>query len=310
LSGVAATAAAQTTEGIARADSLLAAGRVAAAEALYYEVLRVRPRDPAARAALGRYLASRGRLKPGAVLLEEARLFGGDTASIARLLAPLYESLGEYRALATLPRSPLSTAEQARVRWLVSHPPVLEFPDSVARIPYKPLADGTGLGVILAGIGERVVPARIDPAATGVVVSGPGAKRYRGVRTFGEDSSGVVAIVPELHVGDVTLSNVPARLKVDATKRSKARVDVSIGLDVLRRLAPTFNPAGDTLTLRRTGQVAENMVGTHAPMLFDDQGLRVIVEGKWASATTKETVQMLAARRWTLDAKRGFVVLE
>jgi hypothetical protein len=231
--------------------------------------------------------------------------------SIARSLVPLYESLGEYRALATLPQSPLSPAEQERVRWLVGHPPVLEFPDSVARIPYKPLADGSGLGVISLGIGERAVQARIDPGATGVVVSGPAAKRYRGVRTFGEDSGGVVAIVPELHVGDVTLSNVPARLRTDETKRSKSsRVEISIGLDVLRRLAPTFNPAGDTLTLRRTGQVAENMAGTHTPMLFDDRGLRVIVEGRWASATTKETAQMLAGRRWTLDAKRGFVVLE
>jgi hypothetical protein len=304
-------AAAQWGGSIVRADSLLASGRVSAAESLYYAASSARPRDAAARAALGRYLASRGALRIGAVLLEEARLFGGDTTSIARSLAPIYQSLGDYRALATLPRSPLSSAEQARVRWLVGHPPVLEFPDSVARIPYTPLTDGTGLGVIALGIGERMVTAIIDPQASGVVVRGTSAKRRRGLRTFGEDSNGVVAVVPELHLGDVMLTNVPARLNTssDAAGR-RPRTDVSIGLDVLRRLAPTFDPSGDTLTLRRTGSVAQNVVGTRAPMLLDDQGLRVIVDGRWAPATAKPTAQMLSTRRWTLDAKRGIVVLE
>lgn len=302
---------AQWRGSLGEADSLLASGRVSAAEASYYAALRARPRDPAVRAALGRYLASRGKLQVGAVLLEEARLFGGDTISIARSLVPIYQSLGDFRSLATLPRSPLSVAEQARVRWLVSHPPVLEFPDSVAKIPYQPLSDGTGLGVITVGIGERAVSASIDPAVSGVVVRGAAAKRRRDLRTFGTDSNGVVALIPELHVGDVTLTNVPARLSPDtAGGSSRGRTDVSIGVDVLQRLAPTFDPSGDTLTLRRTGQVAENLVGTHAPALLDDRGLRVIVDGTWKPTTTKETAQMLATRRWTLDAKRGFVVLE
>jgi len=304
-------ACAQWSGSIVQADSLFASGRVSAAESLYYAASSARPRDPAARAALGRYLASRGALRIGAVLLEEARQFGGDTASIARSLAPIYESLGDYRSLATLPHSPLSGAQQARVRWLVSHPPVLEFPDSVMRIPYKPLMDGSGLGVITIGVGEREVSAVIDPRLTGVEVRGPLTKRRREFRAFGDDSSGIVAIVPELHIGDVTLTNVPAVLNPAAGRKpGRARAEVALGLDVLRRLAPTFDPAVDTLTLRRSGAVAQNMVGTHMPMVLDDQGLRFVFDGRWETMSSKDSAKLLTTRRWTLDAKRGLVVLE
>jgi hypothetical protein len=250
-------------------------------------------------------------LRIGAVLLEEARQFGGDTVSIARTLAPIYQSLGDYRSLATLPRSPLSGASQARVRWLVSHPPVLEFPDSVMRIPYKPAEDGTGIGVITIGVGDRVVSAIIDPSVTGVQVRGTLAKRRREFRAFGDDSTGVVAIVPELHVGDVTLTNVPAVLNTSAVRKANgARVDVAIGLDVIRRLAPTFDPVADTLTLRRSGAVPQNLVGTHMPMVLDDQGLRFVFDGRWQTPPSRDSAKLLTTRRWTLDAKRGVMVLE
>ena len=72
---------------VARADTLLIAGRVFAAESLYYIAVRRGPRDPVARLALGRYLAQRGALKVGAVLMEEARFFGGDPTRVAVELA-------------------------------------------------------------------------------------------------------------------------------------------------------------------------------------------------------------------------------
>ena len=100
-----APAVAQWGASVVQADSLLASGRVSTAESVYYATSSARPRDAVARAALGRYLASRGALRIGAVLLEEARLFGGDSTTIARTLAPIYGSLGDYRALAdVLPR--------------------------------------------------------------------------------------------------------------------------------------------------------------------------------------------------------------
>ena len=97
---------------IARADTLLIAGRVFAAESLYYDAVRWNSHDPAARLALGRYLASRGALKVGAVLMEEARYFGGDPRVIAQALAPVYEQLGDYGALASLPGTPLHARER------------------------------------------------------------------------------------------------------------------------------------------------------------------------------------------------------
>jgi len=296
---------------VPQADSLLASGRVSAAESLYYAASSARPRDAAARAALGRYLAARGALRIGAVLLEEARLFGGDTARIARSLAPIYESLGDYRALAMLPASPLSGAEQKRVRWLVRHSPVLEFPDSIAALAYKPLVDGSGIGTVSLGIGERRVDALIDPRISGVVIRGRSANRRAGLRIFDDDSTGAVAIIPELHIGDVTLSNVPARLDADSSRQAKrARQTIAIGLDVLRRLAPSFDPATDSITLRRSGQVASTIVGTRAPMLLDEDGLRVIVDGHWEMGASPVLTRLLSSRRWTLDVKRGVVVLQ
>lgn len=302
---------AQWGASVVQADSLLASGRVSSAESVYYASSSARPRDAVARAALGRYLASRGALRIGAVLLEEARLFGGDSASIARSLAPIYGSLGDYRALAVLPASPLSAAEQSRARWLVSHAPVLEFPDSVAKLSYKPITDGSGIGTLSIGIGDRVVDAVIDASVSGIVLRGRHARRRSGVRAFGEDSSGVVGVVSELHLGDVVLSNVAARLESDTLRASQGRRSgVFVGVDVLRRLAPTFDPVADTITLRRSGQIGQSTVGTRAPMLLDTQGLRILVDGRWENPASRATAQLLSTRRWILDAKRGTIIIQ
>ena len=300
---------AQWYGGVERADSLLASGRVAKAETVYYATSSARPRDATARAALGRYLASRGALRPGAVLLEEARFFGGDSVSIARALAPIYSSLGDYRALAVLPASPLSPIERERARWLVSHAPVLEFPDSVDTLHYKPLIDGSGIGIVPVGVGDRRIDAVIDPRVSGVVLRGRQARRRAALQSFGEDSSGIVAVVTELHLGDVTLSNVPARLD-EAAEGVKATSGALIGLDVLRRLAPTFDPVAQTITLRRSGQVALTTIGTRSPMLLDAQGLRILVDGRWENSASRTSAMLLSLHRWTLDAKRGDIILQ
>src|SRR3954462_7195495 len=163
LTIVPAPAVAQWGTTVAQADSLLASGHVSTAESVYYATSSARPRDAVARAALGRYLAARGALRIGAELLEEARLFGGDSASIARSLAPIYGSLGDYRALAVLPASPPSPPEQSRTRWLFTHSPMLEFPDSAARLPYKPITDGSGIGTPSIPTGHPAADAAAAP---------------------------------------------------------------------------------------------------------------------------------------------------
>lgn len=295
--------------GVASADSLLASGRVAAAESMYYAASSSRPRDATARAALGRYLASRGALRIGAVLLEEARLFGGDTAAIARSLAPIYSSLADYRALATLPRSPLSKPERERVLWLVGHQPVLEFPDSVDTLKYQPVSDGAGIGVVTIALGDHQIDAVIDPRTPGIVLRGQ-ARRRHGLKVFGTDSTGIIAIVPELHVGDVILSNVPARLETDESLVSGPAPLSSVGLDVLQHLAPTFDPVAKTITMRRTGQIAATTPGTRMPILVESVGTRLLVDGRWESMTSRSASALLSTHRWTLDGRRGSILLQ
>ena len=74
---------------LTRADSLLEDGRWAEAEAAFYQQSELAPRDPVARAALGRYIAMKGAVKPGMVLIAEARKFGLDRRIAAELQAPL-----------------------------------------------------------------------------------------------------------------------------------------------------------------------------------------------------------------------------
>jgi hypothetical protein len=84
-----------------RADVLLDAGLWPQAEEAYYAQSRLRPRAPAPRAALGRYLAMKGAVLPGTVLIEEALKFGLDSAVARALLAP-WRSVMEWRTIATI----------------------------------------------------------------------------------------------------------------------------------------------------------------------------------------------------------------
>ncbi|MDB4888288.1 MAG: hypothetical protein JWL61_143 [Gemmatimonadetes bacterium] len=84
---------------LTRADALLEEGRWAEAEALFYAQSERSSRDPVARAALGRFIAMKGAVRPGMVLIEEARQFGLDAATARELLAPLRAIL-EWRTAA------------------------------------------------------------------------------------------------------------------------------------------------------------------------------------------------------------------
>ncbi|MDB4892222.1 MAG: hypothetical protein JWL61_4077 [Gemmatimonadetes bacterium] len=85
---------------LTRADALLEEGRWAEAEAAFYAQSEQSPRDPVARAALGRFIAMKGAVRPGMVLIEEARQFGLDPATTRGLLAPLRAIL-DWRAAAS-----------------------------------------------------------------------------------------------------------------------------------------------------------------------------------------------------------------
>lgn len=84
-----------------RADVLLDAGLWPQAEEAYYAQSGLRPRAPAARAALGRYLAMKGAVLPGTILIEEALQFGLDSA-VARALLKPWRSVMEWREIAKI----------------------------------------------------------------------------------------------------------------------------------------------------------------------------------------------------------------
>ena len=84
-----------------RADVLLDAGLWPQAEEAFYAQSRLRPRAPGPRAALGRYLAMKGAVLPGTVLIEEALKFGLDSA-VARALLKPWRSVLEWREIATI----------------------------------------------------------------------------------------------------------------------------------------------------------------------------------------------------------------
>jgi hypothetical protein len=294
---------------VARADSLYRGGRVFAAESLYYAAVRRSPRDPAARLALGRYLAARGALKVGAVLMEEARFFGGDEAVVARELAPVYARMGDYRALATLPGSPLSAAERDRAEWLHSNGPLVAGPDSVV-VRFTPGLRGA-LGTVTLVIGGDSVRAVVDPAAQGLTLD-PAWMARRQTKLFpagARDPRAAVGVTLAVRVGALTLGNVPTRYASQG-----ARDQARIGLDLLGALAPTFDERARRLTLRRSGRAGPapraSRRATTLPTLASPSGLLVVSAGTAVPLASERGRSIVQGGRFTLDARRGEMVVE
>jgi hypothetical protein len=297
---------------IARADALLRAGRVDAAEALYYREARRRPRDPAARLALGRYLASRGATRIGAVLIEEARFFGASPVVAALHLAPLYARLGDYKALALLPAAPLSGGERARAEWLAKNPPTVLGPDSVAVALTASESEATSvLGTVTFVVDGGPVIAEIDAAVRGVVLDTSRA-RAPSVRIFASaptavqaGSPAVTAVLLRAQLGGLAFTNLPVSLEpLDSPTRAR------IGLDVLGRFSPTFRPAEARLVLRRSGRIAKFLPGERVPLLVEPHSAWVVWQGRPEPLGADVVTRRLRAVRWTLDAKRGEIVLQ
>lgn len=279
------------------ADSLLRAGQVFRAETLYYIAVRRDPRNPAARLALGRYLAARGASKIGATLLEEARFFGGDPAQVARELAPVYARMGDYRALTQLPASPLGAAERARAEWLRASPPSHTGPDSVV-VPY--LASGDGLGRIALRIGGDSVEATIDPTVRGLLLDSAWTHRP-GIKVFA-GSPRSVGVVPTVKVDALAMTNVAVTFGATGGAR-KAR----IGLDLLGDFTPTFDASTRRAVLRRGGRAP--MRGERVATLALPSGVWLVQGGSVVPLASETARAMTGAAPWTLVARRGEIVV-
>jgi hypothetical protein len=296
---------AQTDRIVARADTLLIAGRIFAAESLYYIAVRRGPRDPVARLALGRYLAQRGALKVGAVLMEEARYFGGDPTRIALELAPVYQRLGEYNHLAALPSSAVPYGERMRAEYLRDNRPGIAGPDSAA-VEYT-VNDSQLLGRVRLLIGEDTVVATIDARAAGLVLDTSWAKRKE-LHRFGSRTTAardVDAVTPTMVLGPYTFTNVPTHFAV-LTGASRA----TIGLDLIGQLAPSFDPRAGTMMLRASGRLPTTFPGLRIATITNDRGVYV-VKGETIFPLGHPDVQRYFRNsRWTLNPKRGEVLVD
>ena len=286
---------------VARADSLMRGGRLSAAEDLYYLAVRRQPRDPEARLALGRYLAARGALKVGAVLMEEARYFGGDARAIAVQLAPVYARMGDWRALAALPGTPLTTGERLRATWLQANPFTIRGPDS-ATVPFQ--ADERGLGTVSLVMDGDTLTAVVDAAVQGIVVdttwaAGAGLRIFKG--SADTDRRRFVAAAPSARIGGIVLANAPVRFAPMGAREAR------IGLDLLGQLAPTFDAGAGRLTLRRAGRLPARAGAERVPAVVLPSGVHLVRDGTLPLRDPR--AKALLGARWSFDARRGEIVL-
>ncbi|MCU0622568.1 MAG: hypothetical protein MUF53_01750 [Gemmatimonadaceae bacterium] len=290
--------------GLGPADRLAWAGQVGAADSLLYLAAARAPREPVVRAQLGRWLVARGKVRPGAVLLEEARYFGGDAGTIARDLAPAYERLGDWRALAGLEASPLTAGERQRAEGLHAAPMQVTIPDSttVALVPI----DSGPIGAVVLRVGEASLTARIDPRVRGLVLDTAWRGRA-GVEPFAEPTGRPVAgLARRASLGALTWTRLPVRFAPTG-----GAVEARLGLDVLAAFRPTFDGKRGVVVLRRPVPVrAARSAGVAWPLLETPAGwaivpprdsLRPLASGRARAA--------LAGRAWTLEAARGQVTV-
>jgi len=283
-----------------RANTLLQSGQVFAAESLYYDAVRLAPRDPEARLALGKYLGSRGALKIGAVLMEEARFFGGDAKMIAEGLIPVYHRLSDFRSLAALPGSPLSRPERTRAAWLRDNVPKATGSDSTQ---VKWISSDSGFGQVVLSLGSDTVTAIIDPAVEGLILESAWRQRPI-VRVFPSephaDASSMTAVANTVRIGEITLHNVVARIEPGASR---------IGLDVLARMAPTFDSVVGSITLRKSGKLATRPSGERVPTVVNTTGTWLVQNQSLVGLKSPGARQILGAR-WTLNSRRGETIVE
>jgi hypothetical protein len=291
---------------LTRADNLLRVGRMFAAETLYYYAVRRAPRDPEARLALGRYLAARGALRIGAVLMEEARYFGADPKTVAVYLAPVYAQLGDFRALAGLPNTPLHNAERLRAEWLRDNRPTVEGPDSVS-IPWVP-SDTGAVGTVAVRIGPDIVRATLDARAHGLVLDTAWMRRKETkvfASNFDNDVRNAAGVTLAIGLGDLLVRHV---LTSFASQSSPSHA--VIGLDAIMPFAPTIDPVSRRIVLRKSGRIDRNIVGERVQTLLFGSGLWLIWKESMIPLAGDDARRLLAGSAWTLDWRRGQLVAQ
>jgi hypothetical protein len=276
---------------VAEADSAFSAGNIALADSLYYIAVRYWPRDPQARAALGRYLGARGKLKPAIVLLEEARMFGGDPREIGLQLAPLYERLGEWRGLLTLPGSPLSMAERRRAAWLSENPFAMRSDGQASTMVGAPRGDT--IARVSVRIGGKTVMAAMLGTDAGFTV---GTQLAAGATRAFESDPTVVAF-DSMTVAQARFANVPALIGPEAST-------LTFGAAALGRVMIVLDYGKARITITQTDAVKTD---ARYPLVIAGGTLRVLDGGRWVTLSEFAAAVARLPRTMVVDFAAGEV---
>lgn len=289
------------------ADSLLQQGLIGQAETMYYAAVRAAPRSPDARLRLGRYLIARGATRVGAVLVEEAVQFGLDPRTGARVLAPAYEYLADFQSLAKLPASVVGATAIERARWLVDHPMRVASPDSVTSVDFRERLAGDTIGTVGVRINGRSFTALISARARGVSLdpSTASAVRARRFPASADSDGAALGVVDSIELGRLVVKNSPVRLELSGAARG-----VTIGLDALMRFSPTFDGPSGKLLLRASGSLGDAPAPTALATMLTNGQMLVLLRDDWASVAVPNVARALQGKRWTIDAKRGQIIVE
>jgi hypothetical protein len=301
-----------------RADSLLARGRLRAAEDALYAAVNANPRAPAARGELGRYLASRARFVIADVLYAEALRFGADTPSIAQarmrvadfrpeldrrripgVRLPAAEAAREAARVAARdaarasrePREPRPAANDARAPFTV---PMILITDGIAIGSFEVRGPG--------GTRRAVLDARVR----GLLVSSA-ADSALAPRAFGATTQGAPLLVPEMFIGEQRLVGVPARVD-----REVPEGEVRVGFDVLWPLRPAFDEREGTMTLSPDAPRAVPDGAIQIPFALGFPGIwlvPVVGEAPVPIASARGRA-LLRASRWWWDGPAATIVVD
>jgi hypothetical protein len=258
-----------------RADSMLARGRLRAAEDALYAAVAATPRDPAPRGALGRYLASRGRFTIAQVLYEEAQRFGATRRIVARAIA----EMAPYRP---------DTAQRGRggtVRFAFAEDGMM-LGSFVAES--APAANAPAVAASAAGATGVPVPVTIDPRRTGFAV---------------RDTAGVPR---ELRIGEL---RIPVRSPaIDSTIPAG---ELRVGVDLLWRYGFIFDERAGTLTLGGRASRSDRPV-SYVPLMITFPGIAFVPSPGLAPIPMERAGarRWVRGTRWWLDPEQGALVVE
>lgn len=282
------------------ADQAIAAGKFGYAENLLFYTSSLNTRDHAARAALGAFMAARGRLLVGATLLEEAMQFGGDSTSIQTRLFEIYRWDGRFAQAAS--QRLARVAPEVRAAFArVAQAAVTGAPS--ATVPMQP-NEFFGLGRIAVRVGGERIDADIQPLLSGVQLPAamPLFAALESVIAHGDTT---FAIAPTIAIGGVMVGPVPVML-VPGIRTGR------IGLDVLALLRPSLDQRAGTLTVRSTEPSPTVAESQRRLILLGFPGVSYLArDGEGAVALhTPAGRAGLRGMRWTLDVSAGAILIE